>query len=175
MENGKPKSNAKKEKKDVVVSADPKPVELAFGSAEALAKGYKQYMTLTCEQIGRLYPAAADQLGELAEFGKGNIDAWILAGSKAAEGWESLTSEIMGYNSKIWDQTVKRTEALFGCTDLSEVVSLQSDAVREQLDALIAEGSKLQEMTAAAASAAVEPINERLGKAADQLTKPIAA
>jgi hypothetical protein len=175
MEEGKPKPAGKMEKTETTVSAESKPIDMALESADVLAKGYEQCMTLTCEQLGRLFPAAADRLSELATFGKGNLDAWILAGSEAAKGWEGLSTEIIGYNRQLWDEGLKRAEALLGCGSLEELVSLQSEAVKDQFNTFLAEGSKLGKMTATAASAAAGPINERLGKAAGELTKPIAA
>lgn len=173
MEDEKPKPVGMKEKKGA--GADPKPMDIALGSAEVLAKGYEQCVTLTCEQVGRRYPAAADKLSELADFGKGNLNTWLLAGSQAARGWESLSAEVMGYNKKIWDDNMKRAEALLGCKSFEEVVSPQLEAVMDQLNTFLEEGSKLGEMTATAARAAVEPINQWLGAAADEVTKPIAA
>lgn len=175
MDEEKPKATGKKDSKGTTESVDAKPLELAMVSAEAFAKGYEQCLTLTCEQVGRLYPAAAGKLEELADFGKGNLEAWLLAGSKAAMGWEALSAEIMGCNKKLWENNLKSVEALAGCENLEDIVSLQSEAFKAQYDTVLEEGSKLGELTATIASAAVEPINQRLGQAADKFTKPIAA
>ena len=68
--------------------------------AEAVTKGYEQMIAITKEQVEKVMPTAAKTFDEMADFGKGNVDAAIKASKIAAKGWETIGKEVADYNKK---------------------------------------------------------------------------
>ena len=142
---------------------------------EAFTKGYDHYVSLTKEQLERVFPAAVEKFDDVAAFNKETVDAWLQAGDVAAKALGALSAEVIDYNRAAWEDGIAGAKALFGCKTIQEVVELQSSVTRAQFDRFVAEGAKLGEMTVKSTTEAVEPINARMTEAIDKLSKPIAA
>ena len=158
------------------VKAGHETVEKAMKSGtDAFAKSYEQYFGAAKDQLGKLFPSAAKNFDELAEFNKGNLDAFMAASTAAAKGFETLSQQLIAYNQKAVETSVATAKALLGCRTMQDVVELQSDLTRKGIDEWLAEGTKFSELTVNVANQAAEPINSRLTEAVDRFMKPLAA
>jgi len=142
---------------------------------EAAQKGYEQFAKLTNDQLKNAFPAAADKFEQVADFNKGNLDAVVAAGQATAKAFEAIGKEFAALNQSVFETGVANTKALMACKTVQEAVELQTEQARTGFDKVVAQGSKLGEITAKATSDAVKPINARVSEAVQTFSKPIAA
>ena len=174
-----PTEKAAKSSKETVnkaVKAGHETMEKAMKSGtDAFTKGYEQYFAAARDQLTKLFPSAAKNFDDLAEFNKGNFDAFLAASNAAAKGFETLSQQMIAYNQKAVETSMATAKALLGCKTVQDVVEVHSDLTRKGIDEWVAEGTKLSELTVKVANETAEPINSRLTEAVDRFMKPLAA
>lgn len=143
--------------------------------SDAMTKGYEQMVALAREQVGTAMPKAIKAFDEMANFGKGNVDAALKAGKIAANGWETIGREVANFNKTTLETGVANARALFGAKTLKEAIELQTGFARAAYDTFMSEGTKLSEMTIKVAQETAEPISVRVNQAVEKVGKPLAA
>lgn len=143
--------------------------------AEALEKGYDQFITMTREQIQKMFPAAVENFDALVAFNKGNVDAAVAASKAAAKGFETLAEEVASYNKAALEAGMANAKALMGCKTAQEMVELQTAQTRAGFEKLVSQGTKLGELGTKVTTEAFQPIQKRFNEAAETFAKPAAA
>jgi phasin family protein len=174
-----PAEKAAKSSKETVnkaVKVGHETMEKAMKSGtDAFTKTYEQYFAAAKDQLGKLFPSAAKNFEDLAEFNKGNFDAFMAASNAATKGFETLSQQMIAYNQKAVETSMATAKALLGCKTVQDVVEVHSDLTKKGIDEWLAEGTKFSELTVKVANQAAEPINSRLTEAVDRFMKPLAA
>ena len=96
------------------------------------------------------------------------------AGSIYARGMEDLSKTVMAITQSQLEASVAAAKAVLGCTSLRQMVDLQTDLARSNFDKLVADGSKLSEISLKVANEALEPIQARVNVAVEKFIKPAA-
>jgi phasin family protein len=112
---------------------------------------------------------------EVAAFGKANLDAYLKVGASVAKGFEELARAVAAYNQTSVTTTVDATKALLGAKTIREVADVQNDYAKKAFDSLVAETTKLSELSVRVANAAIEPLNARVSAVIETYAKPLAA
>jgi len=141
---------------------------------EAASKGYEQAVELTREQVGKASTAFIKGFGDIQGLGKGNVDAVVEAGTVWAKGAEQISKQVMALTQNSVQSSVVTAKALMGCKTLREVIDLQADFARSNFDTLVNEGTKLGELSFKVANEAIAPIQARVTKTVEKLTKTAA-
>lgn len=142
---------------------------------EAARKGYENLAKLTNEQIKKTFPEAADTFEQIADFNKSNIEAVFAAGQAAVKGFETIGQEFAALNQSVLETSLANARALMACKTVPEAALLQTEQARAGFDKVVAQGSKLGEITAKATGEAIKPINARVNEAVETFVKPVAA
>jgi len=142
---------------------------------EAAQKGYEQAIQLTQEQVAKANSAFVKGYEDIQGFGKQNLDALVEAGTILAKGAEAISKQVLALTQNSMQSSVGAAKAMLGCKTLREAIDLQADFARSNFDALVAEGTKLGEMSFKVANDAIAPIQARVNVAVEKLAKPIAA
>jgi phasin family protein len=142
---------------------------------EAAAKGYEQAVTMSRDHFAKANTYFFKGYEDMQGFGKENLDAVIEAGTIFAKGAENIGKQMMSLTQGSVETSVNTAKALMGCKTLREVMDLQADYARSSFDALVAEGTKLSELSIKVANDAIAPIQARVTVAVEKLSKPIAA
>lgn len=138
---------------------------------EAASKSYEQAVELTREQVGKASNAFIKGYGDIQGLGKGNLDAVVEAGTLWAKGAEQIGKQVMALTQNSMQSSVVTAKALLGCKTLREVMDLQADYTRSNIDALVNEGTKLSELSFKVANDAIAPIQARVSETVEKLTK----
>ncbi len=146
----------------------------AQAGTEALNTGYAQAVAMTKEQVSTYFPSAAKGFDEFAGFGKDNLDAAFQFGAVAAKGFEAIGKELMAYNQKALEAGMERATALLGCKTVQDVVEFQTETARGNFDELVAQGTKITELSVKVANEAVEPISVRVNDTVEKFVKAAA-
>ncbi len=161
---------------ETIVAAGKETIETVVKtSAEATKKNYDQAVAQTKDYVVKANDAFFKGFDDAASFGKDNVEALVAASTVVAKGFEEVTKAWFAYNQVIAEQSVSVAQALAGCKTLREVVDLQNDFAKTSFDGLVAEGTKISELTLKVANEAFEPIKSRLTVAMDKMVKPVAA
>ena len=142
---------------------------------EQAQKQFEQTMTATKEQVEKASVRLLKGYEELAEFNKANVDALVTSGTIAAKGAEELSREWVAFAQASFETSVATGKALLTAKTINEVVNLQNAYAKQSFDALVAETTKLQELSVKVTNEAFAPINARVNAAVEKLSKPIAA
>ena len=99
---------------------------------------------------------------DVVQFGRDNADAAVKAGLILAKGLQELNRTFLAFAQEQVEESVATAKALSGAKSLQEVIDIQSRLAKNGFDRLLAEGGKLNEVSAKLAEQALAPLAARL-------------
>ncbi len=114
------------------------------------------------------------RLEDMAEFAKGNMDAFIASATKATESMKEISSEMLGYAKASMDHNVTALRELSQAKDASEFMEKQTVLAKQSMESFAKQAQKLNEMTMAAAKECAEPVNARMAAVSDLMKSGVA-
>lgn len=142
---------------------------------EFVQKGYDQVLGATREQFEKASVSAFKAYEDFSKFQKDNYDAYVAASSIFAKGAENVGKAWMSLTQEALENAATTAKALLGAKTLREAVDLQSDFAKSNFDKLVAESTKLSELSVKVANEAFAPLNARVNVAVEKMLKPVAA
>jgi phasin family protein len=131
-----------------------KPVaEGANGEAAVMFAGYEQW----------------------SDVGRENFSAVLRANAALTEGLEAMGKEVIQYARRSFEQVAETATALLGAKTFEDVVQLNTQFAKANLEGLIERSARLSEMGVKVASEALAPLGGRVEAAIHKLSKPIGA
>jgi phasin family protein len=143
--------------------------------SEVVTKAYEQAMFAAKETVQKTFPQAAARFEELAGLQRANLEALFAAGSTAMKGVETLSDEMLAFNKKAIEEVMANARKMLECKTVQELVEFQTGCACSQLEQIVAHGSKVTDLTLKMAGEIAAPIQDRLGKTVEKLSKPPAA
>jgi phasin family protein len=111
---------------------------------------------------------------QFASFAKDNGEAFMTASTILAKGCEGIAKAWLAFCQEVATTGASTTKQLIGAKTLREAVDLQADFAKTSFDRMVAEGTKVSEMSLKVANEAIEPINQRVNLAVEKFLKPAA-
>jgi phasin family protein len=111
---------------------------------------------------------------DFAAFGKANLEAFVQANTLFAKGIESLSKEVVSLAQSSLESSTAATKAMFAAKTLKDVVELQADFAKTSFEKMVANSTKLGEMTVKLATDSAAPIGARVTAASEKALKPSA-
>lgn len=162
--------------KTAVAAATVKPALAKTGTAvTSLSKTPVIGATTIMETSKKMSENLFKSYGDLAGFGKGNVEAVVKSSTIVARGFEELSRQFMALAQSNMEHSVAAAKAALNCTTLKQIVDLQSDFAKTTFDKLVSEGNKLSEMSYKMTNEAIEPLQARVTLAVETFGKPLAA
>ncbi len=146
-------------------------------SADAATKGVDKAVAMTKEQVDAAVKAGAvafKNYEEMLQFGKENVEAVVKSGSIVAKGVQDLSHSLVTLAQASIDEQVAAGKALIGAKSIKEVMDLSSSMAKTNFDKLMAEGSKLTQLSTKLAEEAFSPITTRVTAAVERFFKTAA-
>ncbi len=168
------KANQAAAEKAVKVGKETAEKALRAGS-EAVTKVYDQALSAAKDSVQRTFPQAAARFDELAGVQRANIEALLAAGTAAMKNAETLSEEVLAFNQRAMENGVANAKKLFECKTMQEVVELQADLARVQIESMLTQSVKIADLALKMAGEFAEPIHGRFGQAVEKQGKPLAA
>ena len=132
-------------------------------TADDLHEGIKRMAEQNLERSRTAY----DQMRAAAEEATGSFESSYTAAAKGLSEFNAKAIDALKINT---DATFDLMKALMGVKTLSEAITLQTEHVRKQFDAMTAQSKELTEIAKKVASETAEPLKagvaKTLGKAA---------
>lgn len=160
---------------EAVAAANQETVEAVVKAGEEAAKGYDKAVAATKAQAVKASAAALENYDEFAKAGKDAFDAYMQSSTAMAKAVETLSKEILAFTQVSFENNAAAAKALMGAKTFQEVVELQTEYSRKNFDSIVAESSKLTELSVDIANQAIEPLKSQANQSVERLWKPLAA
>lgn len=105
---------------------------------------------------------------DMAEFGKGNVEAMVESARIAAQALETMGQDAAAFARARYESTAQMIQTLASVKSPTEVMQVQADYVRSAFDALVKEASRSTEATLKLAGDVAKPLQNRVATAADK-------
>ncbi len=142
-------------------------------SQEQAQKHFDQSVAATKEQVEKASAQLLKSYEEYSAFNKATVDALVKSSSVVVKGAEDINKELVAFAQASFDKSVATGRALLSAKSINEVVDLQNAHAKQSLDALVAEVTKLQELSVKLTNEAFAPLNARVNAAVETFAKPI--
>lgn len=136
-------------------------------AAETTARAAEQATAETRKAAEEGAEKVRQGLEAATAFGQGNIEAVVASSQVAAKALETITSEMAAFSKKSFEDNMAAAKELSSCRDVSELVEKQAAFQRNAVENFVAEATRLNELYAAAAKDAFEPIGKRFSAAVE--------
>lgn len=129
-------------------------------SAESLAKSADSLSRMSYELVG---------------MSRGNIETCMECGNMTAELAKDIGAELFDGANKAFADSLEISKEALACRTVSDVFELQNRALRDGMDQFFNQSIRLSNLFFEYSTEALEPINERVSQASEQLGKALAA
>jgi len=111
---------------------------------------------------------------EMADLGRGNMEAFVASSKTAAKYMETLTQGAADFNRRRFEEASATLRSFAEVKSPTDFFRVQSDFARKQFDSLVAESARVSETVVKMSGDVAEPITSRYTVAAERL-KTVAA
>jgi len=111
---------------------------------------------------------------EIAAFGKANIDALIQANTVFTKGVEAISKEFIALTQSQLESAAAAAKAIFAAKTLKDMVELNAEFTKANFDKLVANSTKLGELSTKVATDTFAPISARVTSVVERAAKPVA-
>ena len=108
---------------------------------------------------------------EFTSFGKENVDAFVQSGSVFSKGCEDLSKTLMGSSQSTVEAAIATSKAMLAVKTLRELMDIQTDFFRKTVDTLMADSTRVSELSAKITHKAMQPINDRMTLSVEKFSK----
>lgn len=131
-------------------------------------KAQTMFADLTARSQGAV-EKSQKMFGEIAEFNKGNVEAFVESSRIAARGFETMGQDAVAYAKSSFEGMTQALKTLSTVKSPTEFMKLQADYARSAFDAMVAQTSKSTEATLKLAGEVAQPISNRVAVASDKM------
>ncbi len=127
----------------------------------------------SAEQISKSADAMTKSLYEAISVSRDNVEAMVECGNLTASLAKDISSELVEYANKAFSDNVEISKNIFACRTINDMVDLQTKIMKSSFDSFFNQSSKITGMLFEYSTEALEPINERVSQATEQLSKTL--
>ena len=117
------------------------------------------------------YEKGSEVAGDVVAFHKHNFEAVVESGKVWTSGMQDMGREALADTKKAAEQVTEDVRLMAAVKSPTELMKLQGDIARRNMDAAIAYGSKSTEAWLKLANEAIAPLTSRASEAAEKFTK----
>ena len=144
---------------------------------DAVAAGKKtveQAVAATKENVEKASSATLKGYDEAAQINKTNVDAITATANIWSKGVEELNKAYFAFTQNSIETAVSASKAMMAVKTVNDAVELQSNLTRNSFDQLVAESTKLSELTYKVTNDTLAPIQSHLNESIEKLAKSAA-
>lgn len=112
---------------------------------------------------------------EAVSLSRDNVEAAIECSNITANFAKDLSEQLAEYANGAFTSQMELSKEAFSCRTINDVLELQNKFIRSALDGFFGESLKMSEKLFEYTSEALEPVNERIAQAGDQISKALAS
>ncbi|MFW0776727.1 MAG: phasin family protein [Rickettsiales bacterium] len=141
-------------------------------------KAQEEIFSISREGVENLTESAekaSKLISEGVALSRDNIEACVECSNLAASFSKDISAEISESANKAFSDNVELAKEFFACRTLNDIVELQNRAAKNTLDNFFQQSFAFSNLFFEYGNEALEPINERVSKATQQISKTLAA
>lgn len=142
---------------------------------KAMQDSMDQLSKMGRESFEKAYPNFTQGYDEFASASKDTLDAVAKSAALMAKGFEQIATACTSMSQEAMENSVSATKSMMSCKNWKEVVDVQTDMTRTNMDRIMTEGTKIAEMSMKAANEASQPIQQRMNESVETFVKKSAA
>jgi phasin family protein len=119
----------------------------------------KETPTVTKEQLESVSNVAMKSYEQLATLSKASAEAMIKTNAILLKGAEEIGNAWTALARRVVESNMSAMQALVGCKNFNDVVEVQTGWAKTQFETVVAEGTKVSELTLKVANESVRPIS----------------
>lgn len=139
-------------------------------STQAVQKNLEQSFETAKKRVEEV----TKSYGDFGSFGKETVDAAVASGTAAAKGFETLNAEMVSLTKKAYDANIEAFKAMTAAKTPKEFFEIQNNLFKTGFQDMVAESSRIGEISKTVATAAFEPITSRITTAVESVSKQFA-
>ena len=113
-------------------------------------------------------------LGDFMSFQRGSVQALIEANKALAAGLQEMSKELMSVTQASVETAVSTSSSIAQAKSVQELISLQVAGAKTSYETLVANSTKLSELSMQVATATFAPLAARVNIAANKIEKAAA-
>ena len=151
-----------------------KQTQKAADAGFAAAEQIKTVVSQANDRAKTAMEKSAKVIEELAELGRGNVEAIVASSKVAAKGVEGLSQDAANYSRKSFEDASVAFKSFADVKSATDLFKLQGDFARSAFDAAVAQSARVSENMLKLAGDVAEPLTSRYTVAAERV-KTLAA
>jgi phasin family protein len=112
------------------------------------------------ERFARAFGLSGEGAQQATEQSSRNLESIVQSGTILADGMQSISRELLDFARKRVEQNLHRVDALASCRTPQEMMAVQSDLVRDNLEDLVQSTRRIAEISMQMADEAVRRMSE---------------
>lgn len=143
-------------------------------SADEAQKAQEKVFAISRESaqnIAKSTDTAGKMLSESVSLSRDNLEACMESANLAASMVKDMSEEVMESLNQAFSGSMELSKEFFACRTLSDMMELNNRIIQQSVENFFNQSSKISSMAFEYAGEAMEPINERLNQAGNQLKK----
>jgi hypothetical protein len=134
----------------------------AIGGGEAQEQ-FSKFNREATEQFSKFAEGFGQGFGDTAQQIQGAFEATAEVGNLTADMGRALAGEMMRFANDTFSDNVEISKEIFDCKTMSDVIEMQSKALRSNMDHFFNQTDKVSEMFFQFVADAAEPFTQRFG------------
>lgn len=114
---------------------------------------------------------ANKMVGELSGMAKANVEALVASGQAATKGAEAITKAATDYSKASMEELKATIKSLSTAKTPKDFFEIQTNSMKAGYDTMVAEASKMTELSMKVMNDVFQPISTRMAVAMDSMTK----
>ena len=151
-----------------------KQTQKAADAGFAAAEQIKTVVSQANDRAKTAMEKSAKVIEELAELGRGNVEAIVASSKLAAKGVEGLSQDAANFSRKSFEDATSAFKSFAEVKSPTDFFKLQGDFARSAFDAAVAQSARVSENMLKLAGDVAEPLTSRYTVAAERV-KTLAA
>ncbi len=143
-------------------------------AVKASSEGYEQAVAMGKEQVENASKAMFRSYGEVAELNKQGVEAFMMAGNIWAKGYEDLGKAYFSFAQDTAERGAEVAKEIMKAKTVQDVISVQTDFAKKRFDQVVADSTKMSELSVKVATETMQPLQKQFDSAVSTLVKPAA-
>jgi phasin family protein len=149
--------------------------EKSVASSTAVAKDAAAHFSASVQQhTAKVNKTMINNFDEINSMMKTQINTAIQSMNIFAKGMEEVSKAVLQFYQNSFENNMAACKSLMACKDAKEVFDIQSNLAKTNLDSLIAEGTKISQMSIETANKAFQPLQSTISQTVESVIKKAA-
>ncbi len=142
---------------------------------DAAQQGYEQYVTFAKANTEKFSQQLFENYGQISGLQKDNAEAVMQSSTILLKGFETVSKQMAALVQASLEANMNAAKQFMGVKTVKEAMDLQSELAKTHMDKVMADGTKVAEMSMAVANEAFQPLQTRVNSAIETISKASAA